>query len=92
MISCVHGRVGVPVEFKGSAYDFGHAICAVQFSMDGGRTWSEYETPGTNDYQNVSWTFRYTPEKPGFYVLNVRSVNDEGSVSPESAFAELQVR
>lgn len=30
------------------------------------------------------------PEKVGFYVLCVRSVNDAGEVSPESAFAELQ--
>lgn len=44
-----------------------------------------------NDNQNPIWTFGYTPAKAGFYVLRVRSVNDAGEHSPESAFAELQV-
>ncbi len=60
--------------------------------MDDGKTWTAYDTPNTNDYQNVSWTFEYVPEKAGFYVLKVRSVNDCGKVSPEAAFAELRVR
>ena len=64
---------------------------AVEFSLDDGEHWTRYETPDTNDYQNLTWTFDYTPEKAGFYVLRVRSVNDAGEHSPESAFAELQV-
>ena len=44
-----------------------------------------------NDNQNPIWTFGYTQAKAGFYVLRVRSVNDAGEHSPESAFAELQV-
>lgn len=44
-----------------------------------------------NDNQNPIWTFGYTPAKAGFYVLRVRSVNDAGEHSPESAFVELQV-
>lgn len=91
MIPRTEGRVGVPVRFKGTAYDFGHAISAIQFSLDDGEHWTTYETPNTNDYQNLTWTFDYTPEKPGFYVLRIRSVNDAGDVSPESAFAELYV-
>lgn len=91
MIPRTYAQVGTPVQFKGAAYDFGHRIVAVEFSLDGGEHWTRYETPGTNDYQNVTWTFDYTPEQAGFYVLHVRSVNDEGKASPESAFAELQV-
>ena len=91
MIPRTYGRVGEPVRFKGNAYDFGHRIAAIQFSLDEGEHWTTYETPGTNDYQNLTWTFDYTPERPGFYVRRVRSVNDAGDVSPESAFAELQV-
>ena len=91
MIGRVYGRVGEPVRFKGTAYDFGHAIAAVEFSLDDGAHWTRYETSGTNDYQNVTWTFDYVPERAGFCVLRVRSVNDAGEASPESAFAELEV-
>ncbi len=91
MIPRTYGRVGEPVRFKGTAYDFGHCITAVEFSLDDGEHWTRYETPNTNDYQNVTWTFDYTPEEPGFYILRVRSVNDAGEASPESAFAELEV-
>lgn len=91
MIPRTYGHVGTPVRFKGTAYDFGHSIAAVQFSLDDGKNWTTYETPGTNDYQNVTWTFDYTPEEAGFFVLKVRSVNDEGKASPEAAFAELLV-
>ena len=91
MIGTVFGEVGKTVSIKGIAGDYGRAICAIEFSLDDGEHWTRYETPDTNDYQNLTWTFDYTPEKAGFYVLRVRSVNDAGEVSPESAFAELQV-
>lgn len=91
MIARTFGYVGKPLRFKGTAYDFGHAVRGVQFSLDDGAHWSTYETPGTNDYQNVSWTFDWVPERAGFYILRVRSVNDEGKASPEAAFAEIEV-
>lgn len=91
MIPRTYGHVGVPLEFKGTAYDFGHRIAAIEFSLDEGKNWTRYDTEGTNDYQNLTWTFTWTPEQPGFYVLRVRSVNDEGAHSPESAYAEIQV-
>lgn len=91
MIPRTYGQVGKPVRFKGTAYDFGHAISAIEFSLDDGEHWTRYETPGTNDYQNLTWTFDYVPEKAGFYVLRIRSVNDAGEASPEAAFAELEV-
>lgn len=91
MIPRTYGRVGEPVRFKGTAYDFGHCITAVEFSLDDGEHWTRYETPNTNDYQNITWTFDCTPEEPGFYILRVRSVNDVGEASPESALAELEV-
>ncbi len=91
MIPRTEGHVGIPVRFEGSAYDFGHAISAIQFSLDKGEHWTTYETPHTNDYQNVSWAFEYVPEQPGDYTLYVRSVNDQGDVSPEAAFVHLHV-
>ncbi len=91
MIGRTFGRVGHALQFKGNAYDFGHSISAIEFSLDEGEHWTRYETPGTNDYQNLTWTFDWTPERAGFYVLRVRSVNDRGDASPEAAFAEIEV-
>lgn len=91
MIARTHGKAGDLLEFSGSAYDFGHSITAIQFSLNNGETWTTYETPGTNDYQNLNWKFQFSIEDPGFYVLRVRSVNDAGRVSPESAFSEIVI-
>ena len=91
MIAQVSAACGETLHFEGNAYDFGHSIAAIQFSLDQGEHWTDYPTPDINDYQNVRWSFDWTPTEPGFYVLKVRSVNDEGRVSPESAHAEIVV-
>lgn len=91
MIPRVCGSVGKTMRFRGKAYDFDAPIAAVQFSLDGGDTWTTYATPGTNDYQTVSWTFDYVPKSAGFYVLKVRSVNGQGKTSPEADFVEFLV-
>lgn len=85
-IACMAGQ---KVSLTGYAYDFGHAISAIQFSLDEGKHWTTRETPGTNDYQNLTWRFDYTPPEPGVYRLRVRSVNDAGETSPESALVEM---
>lgn len=91
MIPRVRGTVGHPVRLEGYAYDFGHAVGAVQFSLNDGATWTTYGTPGTNDYQNLSWSFEYVPQRAGFYRMLVRSVNDRGETSPHNAVVELVV-
>ena len=91
MIPQVRGTVGHPVRLEGYAYDFGRAVSAVQFSLNDGATWTTYETPGTNDYPNLSWSFEYVPQRAGFYRMLVRSVNDRGEPSPQSAVVELAV-
>lgn len=91
MIGETRGRVGVPLTFEGYANDFDKTISAVQFSLDGGGTWTTYETPGTSNELNVSWTFSYTPQEPGAYELLVRSVNEDGTVSPHIAHAPFVV-
>ena len=72
-------------------YDFGHSISAIEFSLDDGQNWTRYETPGTNDYQNLTWTFDWEPKEPGEYTLLVRSVNDSGDHSPENAYVHIHV-
>ncbi len=91
MIAPIYTAAGTTVHLKGNAYDFGHAISAIQFSLDDGENWTTYETPGTNDFQNLTWTFDWVPEQPGEYTLLVRSVNDRGDASPEAAYVHIHV-
>lgn len=91
MISRIQGSVGKPVRLKGTAYDFDHAIAAIQFSLDEGGHWTEYATENANDYQNLTWEFDFTPPEPGFYKMHIRAVNDRGETSPEAAYVELDI-
>lgn len=80
------------MKLEGYAIDCGHAITGVEFSLDDGEHWTLYETPGTNDYQRVSWQFSFVPERPGSYGLKVRSINDEGKPSPRCDYLEIRAR
>ena len=83
------GRVGEPMEFTGWAHDFDKRIIAVEFSLDNGANWTTYDVSDSTDDLWVHWTFSYTPERPGFYRLLVRSVNDAGAASPLADVAEF---
>ena len=83
------GRVGEPMEFNGWAHDFDKRIIAVEFSLDNGANWTTYDVSDSTDDLWVHWTFAYTPERPGFYRLLVRSVNDAGAASPLADVAEF---
>ena len=85
MIGTVQGVVGTPIVFEGYANDFDRAVRAVQFSLDDGRTWTTHETPGTTADRNLYWRFEYVPERAGAYELLVRSVNEDGTGSPQPA-------
>lgn len=89
MIPRVFGTVGAPLKLKGTAYDFGHRIASLEFTLDHGETWTAFETPETNDYQNITWSFIWQPEAEGQYVLEVRSKNDAGKTSPENDHIEI---
>lgn len=39
-------RVGEPLEFDGYVDDFERNVSAMQFSLDGGATWTTYQTAG----------------------------------------------
>ena len=78
MIAPIYTSVGKTVSLTGTAYDFGHSISAIEFSLDDGQNWTRYETPGTNDYQNLTWTFDWEPK-------------DSGDHSPENAYVHIHV-
>lgn len=74
--------VGDLVAFEGYADDCGTAIAAVEFSMDGGETWTTCETKDATGDHWVYWHFEYVTEAAGTYKLDVRAVTEEGTVSP----------
>ena len=76
-------KTGQPYEFTGYAHGYDREITAVEFSMDGGATWTRGETPGTTKDNWIVWKFAYTPEEDGAGVLTVRSVADDGTVTDE---------
>ncbi len=88
------GRVGVvgePLEFEGWADDYDKRIVAVEFSLDGGKTWTSYDTSSSKAGVWVYWRFSYTPTVAGSYQLCVRSVNEDGAASPVAALYRFSV-
>ena len=56
---------GAPIEFAGYVDDFDRAICAMEFSLDDGASWTAYPTAAVDKSRGVNWRFVYTPEKIG---------------------------
>jgi hypothetical protein len=84
-------EVGQQIVFEGYADDFGDAIAAVEFSLDGGETWTAYETENAYAERWVYWKFGYAPEAAGAYQLTVRAVTASGKVSPLAAAVDFTV-
>ncbi|MEG0374300.1 MAG: oxidoreductase, partial [Raoultibacter sp.] len=76
-------ETGKPYTFSGYAASWDENIAAVEFSMDGGVTWTTCPTPGVKKDQWVIWNFTYTPEVDSGYVLDIRSVTEGGRVTEE---------
>ncbi len=72
---------GQPIEFTGYVDDFDRAICAMEFSLDDGASWTAYPTAAVDKSRGVNWRFVYTPEHPGRYLLKVRPVTEDGEPS-----------
>ena len=83
--------VGEQISFQGYADDFADPIAAIEFSMDGGETWTAYETAKTSTKRWVCWHFDYTPEAEGNYQLTVRARTASGKVSPLAANVNFTV-
>lgn len=73
--------VGRPIEFSGYVDDFDRTICAMEFSLDDGASWTAYPTTAVDKSRGVNWRFVYTPEASGRYLLRVRPVTEDGEPS-----------
>lgn len=77
--------VGDLIIFEGYADDCGIAIEALEFSMDGGATWTECKTDGAASDRWVCWSFAFEAEQAGTFKLDVRARNAEGLITPLSS-------
>ncbi|WP_160212669.1 hypothetical protein [Adlercreutzia aquisgranensis] len=75
-------HVGQPIVFEGYLDDFDNGVAAVQFSLDDGVSWTDYDTSNAVAEAGLSWRFVYTPEEAGCYLLKVRAKSRSGAVSP----------
>ncbi len=83
--------VGDMLVFEGYADDAGQPIAAVEFSLDGGETWTAYETNDTTSEKWVYWYFGYTCESAGHFKLDVRARTEDGMVSPLASSVAFSV-
>lgn len=75
-------KVGDQITFEGYADDFDVQVAAVEFSLDGGATWTSYDTSASTTDKWVYWSFGYTADAPGTYEMQVRARTADGGVSP----------
>jgi sulfite dehydrogenase (cytochrome) subunit A len=76
--------MGQPIRVRGIAFDGGAGIETVEFSSDGGSTWTE--TALGRDYGNYSfreWTCHFTPKSAGDYSLQCCAVSRKGETQPK---------
>jgi DMSO/TMAO reductase YedYZ molybdopterin-dependent catalytic subunit len=83
---------GSQITFEGYADDYDVPVAAVEFSMDGGKTWTAYGTPETSTTKWVYWYFTYDAQTPGSYKLDVRCRTADGKVSPLASSVEFTVK
>ena len=72
---------GEEYEFEGYAYAMDEQVTSVEFSMDGGETWTSFDVGDVDPAKWLWWSFTFTPEKEGAYVLSVRGTDVDGEVS-----------
>lgn len=84
-------RVGSSIVFSGYVDDFETGISAMGFSLDNGETWTSFPTTGAVTEKGVHWSFTYTPEQAGTYVLKARAVDKAGAPSPLVASFTFEV-
>ena len=83
---------GQPLHIEGVADSFNERITAIQFSLDNGQTWTEYETSGTHAGNWTHFDLEWTPEQTGAFVLCVRPIDETGTTSDSVARYLINVK
>lgn len=63
---------GEPVHLEGYADAYDGSVDSVQYSLDGGKSWLEMDTPDNDPTRWTYWRMDFTPENPGAYLLKIR--------------------
>lgn len=84
-------QTGHEITFEGVADDLGSPICAIEFSFDGGKTWTSCETTGATADKWVNWQFTTSFDEPGDYRMTVRAKTADNVVSPLAATLYFEV-
>ncbi len=82
---------GNEITFSGVADDLGSPIEAIEFSFDGGETWTVCKTAGATADKWVNWDFTTSFDEAGDYRMTVRARTADGVVSPLEATLTFQV-
>ncbi|WP_270295216.1 molybdopterin-dependent oxidoreductase [Eggerthella sinensis] len=83
---------GDHITFEGVADDLGSPVVAVEFSFDGGSTWTSCETEGATADKWVNWSFTTSFEEAGEYQMIARAKTADGVVSPLTASLDFSVK
>lgn len=84
-------KTGEPFTFEGYADAFDEAVTKIEFSMDGGETWTAFDLGKTDPRQWVYWHFTWTPETDGSYVLMLRGTTESGLVTDDQYIQKVMV-
>jgi sulfite dehydrogenase len=76
-------RTGHRTKVKGVAFDGGDGIKMVEFSSDGGASWTKATLgPDLGKYGFRAWTIRFAAAADGDYDLKVRATSNSGETQP----------
>lgn len=79
------------ITFEGVADDLGSPITAIEFSFDGGATWTACETEDATADRWVNWQFTTSFEEAGDYKMIARAKTADGLISPLAATLYFEV-
>ena len=75
--------LGRAVLISGKAWSGEHDIARVEVSFDEARTWQRAElNPAGDKYQWRTFSFAYTPRRPGYTTVLARAVDTGGNMQP----------
>lgn len=66
---------GQPVELEGFADAWNEPIEKVEFSLDGGESWLEMDTPDNDPKRWTYWRLSFVPPDEGAYLLTIRTTS-----------------